>query len=411
MRCRFHGIPLIACAATLAAAAGCDAPAAPPMPAARPAFDILLKPETVLIQGLVPPNGTLDSLLRAHDLPADAAARLVDAVRTVFDPRKLRASQPFEILRTVDGGIRRFGYEIDAATRVLVELDPRSDTFTAALRPIPRERHAETAEGTISEQTPSLFGAMQAAGEEPELAIAMAEIFAGEVDFNTELQRGDHFSLAFDKFTRDGRPAAYGEIAGAELTNEDRVLRAIRFTTADGKSGYYDEQGRSLRRFFLRSPLKFEPRITSGFSRARFHPVLHQTRAHLGVDYGAPAGSPVVAVAHGQVVSATFDRANGRMVRIRHAGGYETYYLHLSAFGSGIRAGAAVSQGQVIGRVGSTGLATGPHLDYRVRQNGAFVNPVRVHSSMPPGEPIPAIEIAAFEKQRDLVLPVLSAAQ
>ena len=142
----------------------------------------------------------------------------------------------------------------------------------------------------------------------------------------------------------------------------------------------------------------------------RFNPVMHEYRAHLGVDYGAPTGAPVVAVASGSVVSSTFDRANGRMVRLRHAGGYETYYLHLSAFGAGIQAGARVGQGQVIGLVGSTGLASGPHLDYRVRKNGVFVNPLNEHRNMPPGEPVPASAMAAFEAERDRALARLNEA-
>jgi murein DD-endopeptidase MepM/ murein hydrolase activator NlpD len=138
--------------------------------------------------------------------------------------------------------------------------------------------------------------------------------------------------------------------------------------------------------------------------------VLHTYRAHLGVDYGAPTGAPVVAVSSGTVVSATFDRANGRMVRLRHAGGYETYYLHLSKFGAGVRTGARVSQGQVIGRVGSTGLASGPHLDYRLRKNGTFVNPLTEHRRMPPGEPIPAAAMAAFEETRSSAMKRLQGA-
>jgi murein DD-endopeptidase MepM/ murein hydrolase activator NlpD len=232
----------------------------------------------------------------------------------------------------------------------------------------------------------------------------MAQIFAGEIDFNTGLQPGDRFGLVFEKFTREARPATYGAIEAAEFENDGRVLRAIRFTPPGGKPGYFDEEGRSLRRFFLASPLKFEPRITSGFSRRRFHPVLKTSRPHLGVDYGAPVGAPVVAVAAGTVVSASYDNANGRMVRLRHTSGYETYYLHLSAFGPGIRAGARVDQGQLIGKVGATGLATGPHLDYRVRKNGEFVDPVREHRNLPPGEPIPAAARAAFDAHRDLAL-------
>ena len=186
------------------------------------------------------------------------------------------------------------------------------------------------------------------------------------------------------------------------------MLRAIRFTLPGGKPAYYDERGRSLRRFFLRSPLKFEPRITSRFSASRLHPVLHTARAHRGVDYGAPTGAPVVAVASGVVVAATYDGTNGRMVRVRHATGYESYYLHLSAFGRGIRSGVRVDQGQTIGLVGATGLATGPHLHYGLTRNGVFVNPLREHLNQPPGEPIPPAAMAAFTAERDQALARLA---
>jgi murein DD-endopeptidase MepM/ murein hydrolase activator NlpD len=387
----------------MAALAGCGG--SPGSSSTSAGADIRLVPDTALIKDVVPSRTTLESLLQERGLAADTVQRLILATRSVFDPRRLRASQPFQLVRTLDGDFRRFEYEIDADhfLRVSPALT-ESEELQAAVLPIPKERHDAVAAGEIGGDTPSLFQAMAAAGEQPDLSIALAEIFAGEIDFNTELQPGDRFALAFAKFTREGGPASYGEIAAAEFENDGRVLRAIRFTPLGGTPAYYDEQGRSLRRFFLRSPLKFEPRITSGFSRARFHPVLHTTRAHLGVDYGAPTGAPVVAVASGSVVSATYDNANGRMVRLRHASGYETYYLHLSAFGPGIRAGVHVDQGQLIGKVGSTGLATGPHLDYRVRKNGVFIDPVRAHRSMPPGEPIPAAATAAFEAQRDAAL-------
>jgi murein DD-endopeptidase MepM/ murein hydrolase activator NlpD len=218
----------------------------------------------------------------------------------------------------------------------------------------------------------------------------MAQIFAGEIDFNTELQPGDRYTIAFERLEREGRPSSYGDITAAEFQNDGRTVRAIRFAPKGGQPGYYDPEGRSLRRFFLRSPLKFEPRVTSGFSARRMHPVLHTARAHRGVDYGAPMGAEVVSVAAGRVLSATSDAANGRMVRVRHASGYVSYYLHLSAFARGIRAGAVVDQGQTLGRVGDSGLATGPHLHYGLQKNGAFVNPLREHRNMPPGEPVPA---------------------
>jgi murein DD-endopeptidase MepM/ murein hydrolase activator NlpD len=372
--------------------------------------DIVLKPDTERIRALVPRNATLARLLHDHGLTMTAVHQIIAATRAVFDPRRLRAAQPFVLERTLEGHFRNFEYEIDANTYLRVSRPSLSDELRASVLPIPKQRHEVAVAGSISDTTPSLFQAMEAASEQPELTIAMAEIFAGEIDFNTEVQPGDRFGLAFEKFTRDERPATYGAIMAAEFRNDGRVLRAIRFIPPNGEPAYYDEHGRSLRRLFLRSPLKFEPRITSGFTRRRFHPVLKVHRPHLGVDYGAPTGAPVVAVASGSVISATFDRRNGRMVRLRHARGYETYYLHLSAFGPGIRARRRVSQGQVIGRVGSSGLATGPHLDYRLRKKGVFVNPVHEHRNMPPGDPVPATARAAFEAARNRALEMLSKA-
>jgi murein DD-endopeptidase MepM/ murein hydrolase activator NlpD len=277
--------------------------------------------------------------------------------------------------------------------------------------PIPKTLQHAAVGGRIDADTPSLYQSIESTGERPEaLAIALAEVFAAEIDFNTELQPGDEYAVAFERFVREGRPASYGAVTAAEFHNDGRVLHAIRFTPPGGNPGYYDEQGRSLRRFFLRSPLKFEPRITSRFSLSRIHPVLHTARAHRGVDYAAPTGADVVSIAAGTVVSATFDNTNGRMVRLRHASGYESYYLHLSAFARGIRAGVRVAQGQVIGKVGSTGLATGPHLHYGLKKNGVYVNPLTEQRKLPPGEPIPAEAMDLFTAERDRALSQLDAA-
>ena len=345
-----------------------------------------------------------------NGLSADAVQEVIAAARAVFDPRKLRTLQPFFLERTLDGALRLFEYEIDADSFLRVAHAPdAADGLRAEVLPIPKTLEQATASGTIDETTPSLFQSMDAAGERADLAIAMAEVFAGEIDFNSDLQPGDRYAVSFERFRREERPDSYGVITAARFENDGRVLHAIRFTTPGGKPGYYDELGRSLRRFFLRSPLKFVPQVTSGFSLRRMHPVLHTARAHRGVDYGAPPGAPVIAVAAGRVVSATFDSANGRMVRLRHASGYESYYLHLSAFAKGIRAGASVGQGDMIGRVGSTGLATGPHLHYGLKKNGVFVNPLREHRNLPPGDPVPALAMAAFEAERDRALAALGA--
>jgi murein DD-endopeptidase MepM/ murein hydrolase activator NlpD len=390
--------------AACAAACGTSVPAAP-----VPAFaDIVLTPDTALVRGLVPERTTLDEMLRAEGLAAGVVTGAVDAIRDVFDPRRLRASQPFVLLRTLDGRLREFEYDIDPDSLLRVEpVAAGAEELRAEVMAIPKTLEQGTAAGSIDDATPSLFEAMDAAGERPELTIALAQIFAGEIDFNTEVQPGDRFALAFERFVRESRPSTYGEITAAEFQNEGRVIRAIRFTSPDGRPGYFDEQGRSLRRFFLRSPLRFEPRITSRFSARRLHPILHTTRAHRGVDYGAPTGAPVVAVASGTVVSATYDEANGRMVRLRHPSGYESYYLHLSAFAPGVRRGARIDQGEMIGRVGATGLATGPHLHYGLQKDGRWVDPLREHRNMPPGEPVPAPALEAFRAVRDAALGAL----
>jgi murein DD-endopeptidase MepM/ murein hydrolase activator NlpD len=398
-------------ALTVTAMTGCSAePAGEPdaSPAMVPSEvrDIVLTPDTTLVSGLVPHRTTLDTLLRGHGVADDAAMSVVSAARTVFDPRRLRALQPFSLERTLEGTLRFFQYEIDN-DRFLRVAPTSAGTLDATVVPIPKTLEHATAAGHIDRETPSLFESISDTGEGAELAVSLAQIFSGEIDFNSDLQPGDAYSLAFDKYTREGGQSSYGDITAAEFRNDGRVLRAIRFTVPGGKPAYYDERGRSLRRFFLRSPLKFEPRVTSRFSSSRRHPVLHTNRAHRGVDYAAPTGAPVIAAASGVVVAASVDRTNGRMVRVRHASGYETYYLHLSAFASGIRPGVRVDQGQTVGLVGSTGLATGPHLHYGLTRNGVFVNPLREHMNQPPGEPVPPAAMSAFQAERDRALATL----
>jgi murein DD-endopeptidase MepM/ murein hydrolase activator NlpD len=372
--------------------------------------DVRLASQTVVVRSVVPQNATLDTLLSGYGLPADTVAHVVDAVRTVFDPRQLRSRQPFGLERSTAGGLRVFEYEIDSDSflRVTSRTADETDLGAEILR-IPKTVEQAAVAGVIDEQSSSLFAAMSAAGESADLAVALAQIFSGEIDFNTEIQRNDRFALAFERFHREDGPATHGDVLAAEIRNEGRVHRAIRFTVPGGVPAYYDEQGRSVRRLFLKSPLEFA-RVTSKFSMSRMHPVLHMARAHRGVDYGAPTGAPVVSVASGTVVSASYDSANGRMVRVRHASGYVSYYLHLSGFAKEIRAGAHVSQGQRIGFVGATGLATGPHLHYGLTKNGTFVNPVLEHRNMPPGEPIPTAAMPAFNEVRDRAVTALAAA-
>jgi murein DD-endopeptidase MepM/ murein hydrolase activator NlpD len=374
--------------------------------------DVYLRSDTTEIRGVVPARSTMDSLLRAHGVAAAAVDEIVAAARAVFDPRRLRSLQPFLLERTTDGVLRLFEYEIDGDSFLRITRSPDADDrLRAEVLPIPKTLEHATAAGEIGDAAPSLFQSIDAAGERPELAIALAEVFAGEIDFNADLQPGDRYAVTFERFRREGRPDSYGVITAARFENDGRVLQAFRFSTPGGKPDYYDAQGRSLRRFFLRSPLKFVPQITSGFSARRMHPVLHTARAHRGVDYAAASGAPVVAIAAGRVVSASFDRANGRMVRLRHSSGYESYYLHLSSFAPGIKAGASIVQGEMVGRVGATGLATGPHLHYGLKKNGVFVNPLLEHRNLPPGDPVPASAMAAFHAERDRALAAIGPPQ
>src|SRR5207249_4349512 len=215
------------------------------------------------------------------------------------------------------------------------------------------------------------------------------------------------FQLSVEKqFRENGDFAGYGPVLAAEFDNAGRRVRALRFAPEGGSPAYYDDRGVSMRRFFLASPLKFQPVVTSAFSRSRLHPILREYRPHLGVDYKAPEGAPVVAVADGVVVSAGLSGGSGRLVHLRHANGYESEYLHLSTIT--VRAGSRVRQGDLIGRVGHTGLATAPHLDFRIKKNGAFINPVTARRSLPPAEPIAAAEMPSFALARDRAFTLLS---
>ena len=386
--------------------------AAPEPPSATRA-DIPLGIDRRAIEARVPRNATLETLLRAHDLPADLSASLVTAVRDVFNPRELRADREYQISLTLDGIFREFRYQIDADRLLRVVAlaggDAGAPAFDAEVVTLPKELTLDAVAADIDREHPSLIGTLDAAGESIPLALELADVFGGLVDFNSDLQPGDRVEVLFERAVRSGEPAGYGDVKAAILLNDGRTLTAIRFTGVDGKPGWYDEQGRSLKRQFLASPLPFEPRVTSRFSYRRLHPVHGRTRAHLGVDYGAPRGTAVRAVAAGVIEVAGRSGEAGNMVRIRHAGGYQTAYLHLSSFGPGIRPGVRVDQGALIGRVGATGTATGPHLDYRIIKNGVYVNPLVELKKMPTaGPPITGAALDEFAAIRDAALSDLA---
>jgi len=351
-----------------------------------------------VVRGTVGRHDTLGSALEGLLTPP-WVERLVTAARPVHDLARISVGRPFGVALGPDGLLRAFTYGIDELRTLRVVrqgADLRADVLTRAY-----DARTVVVAGTI---VTSLFGAVEAAGEEDQLALDLADVYAWDVDFNTEIQRGDSFRVVLEKLSLDGAFARYGRILAAELVRGDRVLRAFRHEGATG-SGYYDAEGRPLRKAFLRSPLRFT-RISSRFSASRLHPVLQVRRAHLGVDYAAPAGTPVSAAADGLVTAAGWMGGYGRTVRLRHANGYETLYGHLSRVD--VRPGQRVAQGTRIGAVGSTGLSTGPHLDYRMSRDGRFVDPLRLDA--PPAEPIAATERSAFADTLRRFSPLLDPA-
>jgi murein DD-endopeptidase MepM/ murein hydrolase activator NlpD len=381
--------------------AACGSP--PPSITVRKTGDIRLTNGATTIDDRVPANATLEGVLALHQIGRDVAQLVVAAARTAFNPRGLRAGQPYRIVAGADGTFESFEYTIDN-DRVLRVAEPAAGAgqpLTAQIVTYPKQQRTAAISGRVDAAHPSLIAALEGAGERIDLALRLAEIFSGQIDFNSDLQPDDRFEVLFEKNSRDGQFAGYGNILAAALVNGDRRLQAFRFTAPDGSTGYFDEQGHSVRRFFLRSPLPFTPRVTSRFSTARRHPVSGVVRAHLGVDYAAPIGTPVLAVADGVVESAGFSGASGRLIRLRHANRYQSYYLHLSAIGQGIRPGRRVSQGEVIGRVGASGVVTGPHLDYRLAKGGVFLDPLAAQRALPPAARLDAATLVAFQQRRD----------
>ena len=221
----------------------------------------------------------------------------------------------------------------------------------------------------------NLFDAVIKAGEDAELAAMLAGIFEWEIDFFKDLRQGDKFAVLVEKKFVNNKYAGYGRIIAADFYNRGNLNRAVYFE--NGKTrGYFDENGRSLERGFLRVPLNYA-RVTSRFTDSRLHPVLGEFRAHYGVDYAAPTGTPVMATASGTIETMSYTKSNGNYIALRHPNGYKTYYLHLNGFNKALRQGSPVNQGQIIGYVGSTGYSTGPHLDYRINKNGRWLNPLK----------------------------------
>jgi murein DD-endopeptidase MepM/ murein hydrolase activator NlpD len=336
----------------------------------------------------VRPGDTITALLGEYFTPQQIHS-LSQNSRKVFSLSRICAGQPYELC-TVEGNFESFAYDIDREEQLIVRTGGQG--FEISRVPIPYTVQTELVRGVIRT---SLFEAVAEIGESAELAIALADIYAWDIDFIRDIRKGDSFGVLVERRFRDGQPAGYGDILAAQFINQGESYWAVRFQDGARRPAYYDLEGNNLRKAFLRAPLAFS-RISSGFSRKRLHPITKTWKSHPAIDYAAPVGTPIKTVGDGTVIERGYTKGNGNFIRIRHNSTYQTLYLHMRRFAKGIKRGKNVTQGQVIGYVGSTGLATGPHLCFRMRKNGVPVNPYKVRAVS--ADPVSPANMADFDR-------------
>jgi murein DD-endopeptidase MepM/ murein hydrolase activator NlpD len=341
-------------------------------------------------------SGYVDAGQSFYDLVTENGGSDADVIemarsaRKVFNLKKIKAGRSYEITPDADGTLKRFIYETDAEHRFILERDGRG--WSARMETIQYDIRTKVAHGRIES---SLYLSLQEACEDPVLAVELADIYAWDIDFALDLREGDAYGILYEQRWADGRYIGPGRILAARFINQGQTYDAVYFEDRNGYADYYDGKGESLQKQFLKSPLRFKY-ISSYFSRSRMHPILKIRRPHLGVDYAAPYGTPVRASADGRVIFVGRKGGMGKMIKIRHNGAYTTAYGHLSRYAKRSRTGRTVSQGDVIGYVGSTGLSTGPHLHYSFYRNGHLVNPMRIRN--PKAKPVPAADLSVFKK-------------
>ena len=339
-------------------------------------------------EGTIGKGEVFSTILDRYGVPQQKAYQLADASKDAFDVRNLQIGRGYHAYFDSTGALAYLVYEAtDRKSVVFSVQEPLGATVLEKDLDI-------TTRYTEVEIQNSLWADTQNAGASPLLALKLSDIYAWTINF-FGLQKGDWFKAVYDEYGVDGKFLDIGNVYYVAFNHAGKVYESYYYDDgSEGGDKYWNENGESLRKAFLKAPLKYS-RISSGFSYARRHPITHQVKAHTGVDYAAPTGTPVMSIGDGVVTSVKYEGAGGNTVRITHNSVYKTAYLHLSKYGPGIRAGARVTQGQVIGYVGATGSATGPHLDFRVWKNGTPINPVTMDS--PPADPVPADKMPEFE--------------
>jgi murein DD-endopeptidase MepM/ murein hydrolase activator NlpD len=306
-------------------------------------------------------------------------------MQSARDSKALRLLIPGRIVRAqTDSEGNLLALQYISSSESMLKVEKQADGFKASDEAVPLEARLMMKSAEIKS---SLFGATDAANIPDSIAMQIADIFSSDIDFHSDLQKGDKVTVVYESFYNKGELIKTGRVLAAEFTNGGKSYRAVFFQDREGRGGYYTPEGKNLRKAFLRSPLEFS-RVTSGFTKARFHPVLKEWRAHKGIDYGAPTGTRVKAVADGTVAFIGKQGGYGNLLILQHQGQYSTAYGHLSAFAKNLRRGSKVSQGDIIGQVGMTGIATGPHLHYEFRVAGVQRNPLGI--PMPTAFPIAA---------------------
>ncbi len=355
-----------------------------------------LNPDSLKItDGKIRRNQTISSIFSRLGVADSTVYYLQNNFGEKFDLRKVIAGRDYRIYTSSDSAssLQYFVYEKDPVNYIVINLDDTIAVYSGS-REITRKR--KEVSGIIRY---SLYTALERNEAYPELFVKLSNIFAWQIDFY-HLQKGDNFKVIYEEVSVGDEVVGIGKIMGAYFNHMGEDYYAVDFKV-DGRDDYYDENGKSLRKAFLKAPLEYS-RISSRYSRRRFHPILKRVKAHLGTDYAAPTGTPIRSVGDGIVIAAAYTRGNGNYVKIRHNSVYTTQYLHMSKFAKGIRKGVEVRQGQVIGYVGSTGLATGPHLCYRFWKNGVQVDPLR--EKLPASEPIKEAYKEEYKKLKDEII-------
>jgi murein DD-endopeptidase MepM/ murein hydrolase activator NlpD len=353
-----------------------------------------------ITEGEIKPGQTLSDLLTELGVPPKQQQPIITEAGTVMDLQAIRAGKPYYVLHSATGEPQHLIYEPNIFSFYDLDLN------RVTVKEVERETSSEirTAAGIIEG---SLWQNMADNGHSYELIDKMEDALQWTIDFH-HLQKGDEYRLVYEQQFVEGQPAGVGEVKAAYYRTADSVHYALRYRNdSTDIKGFYNEEGRPMNRGFLKSPVKYS-RISSYYNPNRLHPILKRRRPHYGTDYAAPYGTPIYAVGNGVVTQASYTKGNGRYVRIKHDKTYQTQYLHMQKIARGIRPGTQVSQGQVIGYVGSTGLATGPHVCFRFWKNGRQVNHLRLE--FPPPEPLPDEEMPAFRKVRDEMMALLEAA-